>query len=280
MKGPKTPLTQEEIVQNIQSNGPEKRRIVAVLAFELMKTGVDPLHVHKKSIAMLNDTDWNSNSGRSLAANLTHCYNEGLQKASDVKAPPLIQTLQKGLLESYTPPGSPPVSRLVFSALSSRSSDAMSISGSSLNDDHPNLLDKPLPELPEAYKLIDVDILNSDFRLPSNMSTSSRNPPTIPEEDLASSISEKSGSGTPKQEHYKPRGSADNHDDDVEDGFILDFGEGGSEKDNVPRCAGLWELKEVLEELQCDKDYIATLLTSAYVQGKKADLTYVRLKLD
>ncbi|KAK6518360.1 hypothetical protein TWF506_005518 [Arthrobotrys conoides] len=89
-------LTQEQLIQIIQSNGPEKKRIVAVLAFEFMKTGIDPLHVHEKAVSMLEVTNWSSNSGLSLAANLARCYNEGLQRIPDVRLPGNTQAVNAG----------------------------------------------------------------------------------------------------------------------------------------------------------------------------------------
>ncbi|KAF3319029.1 hypothetical protein TWF173_005434 [Orbilia oligospora] len=239
---------------------------------------------------MLETTNWSSNSGRILAANLARCYNEGVQRVPDyTQNPPYTQSLHRTAVESSTPPGSPPISRLVFSALSSRSSDAMSISGSSLNDDPLNPLDKPLPELPGSYGDFDVNLLHSDYRFTVNTSTPLRHPPTIPEEEEeeeedTSSISEleDSSPSTPKQEDYTDHRNINNEGERLDNGFDLDYADDGIEKGTTTHVhrTSLWELKEVLEELQCDKDYIATLLTSAHIKGKKADLTYVRLKLD
>ncbi|KAF3153716.1 hypothetical protein EYR41_005656 [Orbilia oligospora] len=162
----------------------------------------------------------------------------------------------------------------------------MSISGSSLNDDHLNPLDKPLPELPGSYGDFDANLLHSDYRLTTNASTPLRRPPTIPEEEEdTSSISELeySSPSTPKQEDYTDHRNINNEEEErLDNGFDLDYADDGIEKGPTTHVhrTSLWELKEVLEELQCDKDYIATLLTSAHVQGKRADLTYVRLKLD
>ncbi|TGJ69630.1 hypothetical protein EYR41_005657, partial [Orbilia oligospora] len=78
-------ITQEQVAQIVQSNGPEKKRIVALLSFELLKTGVDPLHMHHKAVSMLETTNWSSNSGRILAANLARCYNEGVRRVPDIK---------------------------------------------------------------------------------------------------------------------------------------------------------------------------------------------------
>ncbi|KAK6532351.1 hypothetical protein TWF281_006540 [Arthrobotrys megalospora] len=256
----KTHITGEQVAQMVQSDGPDKKRIVEVLAFELMRTGVDPLH---------------SNSGRSLAANLARCYNDGIHRIPDIT--PNLSKLHSKLVptESHTPPGSPPVSRLVFSALSSRSSDEMSISGSSLNDDIPNSMNKPLPELPRSCWPMDMDTQNLGSR-PATKTPLSR-PPTIPEEDTSSTLEESSPS-TPKQRDYANIGNDDG--EEIEDEFDMTFNDPGVERENTTRHTSLWELKEVLEDLRCEKDYIATLLTSAYTHGKKADLTYVRLKLD
>ncbi|KAF3231831.1 hypothetical protein TWF192_002209 [Orbilia oligospora] len=281
-------ITQEQVAQIVQSNGPEKKRIVALLSFELLKTGVDPLHMHDKAVSMLETTNWSSNSGRILAANLARCYNEGVQRVPDIKNSPYTQSLHRTAIESSTPPGSPPISRLVFSALSSRSSDAMSISCSSLNDDHLNPLDKPLPELPGSYGDFDVNLLHPDYRLTTNTGAPLRHSPTIPEEveeeDNSPSISEleDSSPSTPKQEDYIDHRNINNEGEQLDNDFDLDYADDGIERGTTTHVqrTNLWELKEVLEELQCDKDYIATLLTSAHVQGKKADLTYVRLKLD
>ncbi|KAK6518361.1 hypothetical protein TWF506_005519 [Arthrobotrys conoides] len=156
----------------------------------------------------------------------------------------------------------------------------MSISGSSLNDDHTNSLNKPLPELPGCYGKFDVNLLSSDYRSSTSTSTPLRHPPTIPEEEI-SSISELEDSSprTPKQEDYVNLGDNNNGNEGAKS-LNLDYADDDIEKEDITRRTSLWELKEVLEELKCDKDYIATLLTSAHAHGKKADLTYVRLKLD
>ncbi|KAK6347873.1 hypothetical protein TWF718_005693 [Orbilia javanica] len=281
VEGSKTPITQEQVINMVQFNKPGKKRIVAVLAFELLRTGIDPLYVHQKAASMLDSTNWGSNSGRSLAANLARCYNEGIHRTLD--GPSYIRnphTRSLAAVESSTPPGSPPVSRLGFAAMSSRSVDAMSISGSSLNDDHQHPLDKPLPELPGSYEYI--DILDSDFKpATEENSTPLRRPPTIPEEEEedSASILESSGLSTPKQEDYTNGDNISGRRDELEDNLGLDSGEDEVEEEEVTQRTRLWQLKEVLEELNCDKDYIAMLLTSAHSHGKKADLTYVRLRL-
>ncbi|KAK6357947.1 hypothetical protein TWF730_007303 [Orbilia blumenaviensis] len=185
---------------------------------------------------------------------------------------------------SHTPVGSPPASRLSFSALSSRSSDAMLLSGSSLNDDSPSLTNKPLPEPPKPCELIDFDVLNLEYVLAGNTNMTTRRPSTILEVDpssssyLSFSSPEKSGHRTPRQGDYKNIGRK--NENKLEG--LLNHKDGGDnlEKESTKKHTSLWELKEALEGLQCDKDYIATLLTSAYAHGKTADLTYVRLKLD